>query len=114
MNDHKATLEKANAAIARGDHESFLSFCTDDTLWNFIGDRMLEGKAAVRTYLADTYKQPPQVVVETLLVDGDFLVARGKITLRDAEGLETEYAYCDVWKLRDGKLAELHAFVIEP
>lgn len=41
---NKATLEKANAAIAEGDHEGFLSFCTDDTEWTFVGDKTLKGK----------------------------------------------------------------------
>ena len=45
---NKAILEKANAAIARGDFEGFLQFCTDDTVWIFIGERTLVGKAAVR------------------------------------------------------------------
>jgi len=36
---HKATLEKANAAVGSGDHEGFLSFCTEDTKWTFVEGR---------------------------------------------------------------------------
>jgi hypothetical protein len=32
---NKEILEIANAAITQGDHEGFLSFCTDDTQWIF-------------------------------------------------------------------------------
>ena len=33
----------ANEAIARGDFEGFLLHCTDDTVWNFLGEKTLKG-----------------------------------------------------------------------
>lgn len=110
---HKAILEKANAAISQGDHEGFLLFCTDDTTWTFVGDRTLGGKQAVREWMATTYKEPPRFEVHRMLADGDFLSALGEITLKDEAGKSTRYAYCDVWRFREGKLAELQAFVVE-
>ena len=56
---NKLILEQANAAIAAGDFEGFLSFCTEDTTWTFVGDRTLAGKAAVREWMAAAYKEPP-------------------------------------------------------
>ncbi|MEH1994067.1 nuclear transport factor 2 family protein [Nostoc sp.] len=52
---NKAILEEANAAIAEGNNEGFLSCCTDDTEWTFVGDKTLKGKEAVRQYMAMTY-----------------------------------------------------------
>ena len=40
------------------------------------------------------------------------VVAIGRITLTDAPGRRTTSDYADVWRLRDGKLAELRAFVV--
>nr|WP_297355210.1 nuclear transport factor 2 family protein [uncultured Caldimonas sp.] len=111
---NKAILEKANAAIARGDFEGFLQFCTDDTVWIFIGERTLVGKAAVREYMQATYKEPPSFHVEHMIAEGDSLAALGEITLKDEKGQATRYAYCDVWRFRDGKMAELRAFVVPP
>ena len=45
---NKAILLEANAAIAEGNNEGFLSFCDDDTQWTFVGDKTLNGKEAVR------------------------------------------------------------------
>jgi len=86
---HKAILEKANAAIAQGDHEGFLAFCTDDTKWTFVGDRTLEGKQAVREWMATAYLEPPRFEVHRLIADGDFLAALGEITLKDETGKAT-------------------------
>lgn len=110
---NKAILEKANAAVTAGDYEGFLSFCTDDTEWIFVGDRTLTGKDAVRRYMAETYIEPPKFMVANLIAEGDFVTALGEITLKDKDGKQTHYSYCDNWRFRDGKMAELKAFVIE-
>lgn len=111
--DNKATLEKANAAITEGDNEGFLSFCTDDTEWTFIGDKTLRGKEAVRQYMVTAYQEPPKFRVEELIAEGEFVTALGQISMKDENGKTVDYSYCDVWRFRDGKMAELKAFVIE-
>lgn len=112
--NNKSVLEQANAAVTRGDYEGFLSFCTDDTLWTFVGDRVLRGKDDVRRWMAEAYSQgPPELTVEHLIAEGEFLTAVGVVTTRGEDGKATRFAYCDVWRSRDGKLAELRAFVIE-
>jgi ketosteroid isomerase-like protein len=112
--NNKSVLEQANAAVTRGDYEGFLSFCTDDTLWTFVGDRTLRGKEDVRRWMAEAYSQgPPELTVDHLISEGEFLTAVGVVTTRGEDGKATRHAYCDVWRLRDGKMAELRAFVIE-
>ncbi|RZJ64372.1 MAG: nuclear transport factor 2 family protein [Flavobacterium sp.] len=108
---NKETLEKANSAVTAGDNEGFLSFCTDDVVWRFIGDQTLNGKQAVRDYMDKTYLEPPKFDVEQLIAEGDFVTAVGKISLNE-NGKTTRYSYCDIWKFRDGKMQELKAFVI--
>lgn len=110
---NKAILEKANAAVTEGDNEGFLSFCTEDTEWTFVGDKTLKGKEAVRQYMAKAYVEPPKFMVETLIAEGEYVTAIGKISMKDEDGKMVDYAYCDVWRFRDGKMAELRAFVIE-
>ncbi len=110
---NKAILEEANAHVAEGDYEGFLSFCTDDTEWTFVGDRTLKGKEAVRQYMAATYTEPPKFTVTNSIAEGDFLTILGEITLNDEDGKATHYSYCDVWRFRDDKIAELKAFVIK-
>ena len=109
---NKAVLQRANAAVLAGDHEGFLSHCTDDVQWTFVGERTLNGKEAVRRYMNATYLEPPRFTVAQLIAEGDFVTAIGEIALVDATGRVARSAYCDVWRLREGKLAELRAFVV--
>jgi uncharacterized protein len=113
MESNKAILQKANAAISKGDYEGFLSHCTEDTEWRFVGDIILQGKVAVREWMARTYSEPPKFSVENLIAEGDFVTAIGKIAMKDENGETTDYLYCDVWRFRDCKMAGLTAFVIK-
>ncbi|WP_229311860.1 nuclear transport factor 2 family protein [Larkinella rosea] len=113
MNENKSILEKANLAISKGDNEEFLSHCTEDTQWDFVGDRILQGKEAVRQWMTTAYAEPPKFRVDNLIAEGDFVTAIGKISLKDESGELASYSYCDVWRFRNGKMAELKAFVIK-
>jgi ketosteroid isomerase-like protein len=110
---NKAVLNDANAAVARGDNEGFLSHCTEDVEWTFVGDQTLKGKEAVRQYMKAMYVEPPDFRVDHLIAEGDFVTALGEIAMKDGTGRLVRSAYCDVWRVRDGKLAELRAFVVE-
>jgi ketosteroid isomerase-like protein len=111
---HKETLTKANEAIARGDFEGFLLHCTENTVWSFVGDRTLRGKEAVRQWMVEAYREPPKFKVRQLIAEGEYLVALGEITLKNENGKETDFSYCDVWRFENGRMAELKAFVIAP
>lgn len=109
---NKRILEQANAAVRAGDNEGFLAFCTDDVVWSTVGGETLHGKDAVRAMMAKDYQQPPVFTVHTLIAEGEHVVALGDISLPDARGKPVQNAYADVWRVRDGKLAELKAFVL--
>jgi hypothetical protein len=47
-----------------------------------------------------------------LIAEGNFVTAIGTIRIKDEQGTSVKYSYCDVWKLLNGKLHELKAFVI--
>ena len=112
ISNNKAILQQANAAIVAGNHEMFLSFCADDSVWTFIGDKVLKGKEAIRRYMTTAYLEPPKFRVENLVAEGELLIATGKISLKEENGEWIDYEYCDIWRFREGKMCELKAFVI--
>ncbi len=109
---NKATLQDANDAITSGDFEGFLARCTEDTEWTFVGDRTLKGKEAVRRWMAETYREPPDFRVHRMVAEGEFVAALGEITLKNEAGMPIVHAYCDVWRFEGGRMAELHAYVV--
>ena len=79
MKTNKETLEESNDAIRLGNYDHILNFCQEDTKWVFLGDRTLEGKAAVRSYMEEAYLAPSEFT-QQLLADGDFVIATGEMT----------------------------------
>ena len=110
---NKQILQKANEAVSNGDNEGFLAWCTNDTVWNFLGDVTLRGKEQVRQWMAENYLEPPINNVTNLLADGNFVIATGTITVKDKDGKATVSAYADVWRFEGGKMAEVNAYVVE-
>lgn len=108
-----AILHQANEFVKKGNYESFLAYCTQDTKWVFVGERILEGRDKVRAYMKEFYLEPPVFTVEKTIEDGNDVTVIGEITLKAANGTYNHYDYCDVWRFENGKIAELKAFVIE-
>lgn len=109
---NREILEKANEGFGKANYEEFLTYCTEDTKWTYVGDRTLVGKGQVREYLATAYEEST-FRIERYIEQGDYLVALGWIKLKNTEGRIESYSVCDVWTFRDGKMAELNAFVIK-
>ena len=106
-------LHKANEYVSKGDYESFLAYCTSETKWVFVGERVLNGKEEVRAYMKEFYIEPPVFDVELAIEDGDFVTVTGTISLKNKTGKYEHFNYCDIWRFENGKIAELKAFVIE-
>jgi ketosteroid isomerase-like protein len=113
MSSNKNILLQANACVAKGDNEGFLAYCTADTVWEFVGDKILQGKQVIRDYMNVAYVEPPHFDIEKIIEGDDHVIAIGKISMKDKVGNLTNFDYCDVWQIRGGKLSALKAFVIE-
>ncbi|HSQ20177.1 MAG TPA: nuclear transport factor 2 family protein [Blastocatellia bacterium] len=110
---HKETVEKVNASFAEGGVEGFLSFCADDVVWTMVGNKTVKGKNAIREWMASMDMEPPKFTVDNIIAEGDFVTAHGDMTMKDKDGKTVPYAYCDIYRFRDGKIVELSSFVIK-
>ena len=112
--ENKQIVEKINTSFAEGDTEGFLSYCAENIKWTMFGEKSVEGKSAVREWMSSMEgMEPPKFTVDNLIADGDFVVSSGNMTMKDKEGKTAPYAYCDIYRLSGGKIAELRSFVIK-
>jgi ketosteroid isomerase-like protein len=109
---NKEVIEKVNAAFARNDVEGFLAYCHEDFEWTMVGDESKKGKAAVRKWMGSAPQEAPKFSIDTVLADGDYVSCIGDMTMNEG-GKVVPYSYCDVWRFRGDKIAELKAFVIK-
>jgi uncharacterized protein len=109
---NKEIVEKVNASFAEGSTEGFLSFCADDVAWTILGKRTVKGKDAIREWLASIDTEPPMFTVDNIIAEGNFVTAYGDMTLKEQNGKTVPYAYCDIYRFRNGKIVELNSFLI--
>ena len=113
MSKNKEIVEKVNASFAAGGAEGFLSLCADDVVWTMVGSKTTKGKRAIREWLASMDTEPPRFTVDNVIGEGDFVTAYGDMTMKDKDGKVVPYAYCDIYRFRNGKIVELSSFVIK-
>jgi ketosteroid isomerase-like protein len=109
---NKQIVERVNDAFARGDVESFLSYCDDNVVWTMVGAESVRGKDAIRKWMGSAPPEPPKFSVDTVVAEGDHVTAIGNMTMKE-EGKVVPYSYCDVWTFKNGAIVELRAFVIK-
>lgn len=113
---NKLVVDQINEAFFKGNFEGFLHFCRDDVRWTIVGDRTVNGKDAIREWMnsmaAEHSELPKFTATPPTIAEGDFVVARGDMTMKDKEGKEGRYSYCDVYRFDGEKIAELTSFVV--
>lgn len=113
-NTNKEIVQKVNASFADNKPEVFLDACADDVNWQMIGDKSYKGKGAIEEFMKSMDgMEPPKFTVDNVIADGDFVTSYGDMTMKDENGKENAYSYCDIYRFRDGKIIELRSFVIK-
>jgi uncharacterized protein len=110
---NKEIVEEVNTSFAEGSVEGFLSHCADDVVWTMVGNKTTKGKNAIGEWMASMDTEPPKFTVDNIIADGDFVTAYGDMIMKEKDGKTVPYAYCDIYRFRDGKIAELNSFVIK-
>jgi ketosteroid isomerase-like protein len=115
---NKQLLQDIFAALARSDARPFVDAMVDDFRWTMVGSnkwaRTYEGKAAVTGELFAALRRKMDritTVAHRFIADGDHVAveARGANTTRDGRAYRN--SYCFVFRIADGKLAELTEYM---
>jgi uncharacterized protein len=95
------------------DRDAVLACLTDDVEWYVPGAFRLHGKEAVDLEIADDhYISPPQIQVARLTEENDIVVAEGTVRTRPMNGEVLHIEFCDVFEMRDGKIARLISYLV--
>jgi ketosteroid isomerase-like protein len=99
----------------KNDHEQILSCLTDDIEWTVFGAFRLTGKEAYDKAIdgAPQFIDPPTLEVVRMVEQDDVVMAELVGTARRAAGGVMRMSMAEVFVLREGKIAERRAWVIE-
>lgn len=114
MSANTETVETYLDGFRKGDHEQILSCLTDDIEWTVYGAFHLTGKAAYDAAIdGPGFIGPPRLEVVRMVEQGDVVMAEltGSATRDNGEVMRMSMA--EVFVMREGKIAERRAWVIE-
>jgi ketosteroid isomerase-like protein len=116
--DMSRNLQTVNTYLdgfRKNDHEQILSCLTDDIQWTVFGGFRLTGKDAYDKAIdgAPEFIDPPELEVVRMVEQDDVVMAELTGVAKRAAGGEMRMSMAEVFVMRDGKIAERRAWVIE-
>jgi ketosteroid isomerase-like protein len=118
MNDGGATNKDAvlryMEGFRRGDHAMILACLTDDVEWILPGGFHLRGQEQFDREIENpAFTGHPEIVVTRLTEENDIVVAEGTVVATRNDGVRLTLAMCDVFEMREGKIAKLTSYLME-
>lgn len=108
-----AIVKEINDAFTQNNVEGFLAHCAEDLKWNMAGETEKKGKVAIREWMGQMEgHEPPKFTVDAIFGDGSHVACHGQMTMKNQEGKEGKYSYCDVYTFKSDKVTELRSFVV--
>ena len=114
MSANKQTVETYIDGFNKSDHEQILSCLTDDIEWTVFGWYHLSGKMAYGQEIENPgFKGSPTLVITRMVEENDVVMAEITGDVQRADGQPMRMAMSEVFVLRDAKICERRAYVIE-
>src|SRR5687767_13175777 len=114
MSRNTDTVERYLDGFRRNDHAQILGCLTDDIEWTVFGAFHLTGKQAYDEAIeAPGFVAPPRLEVVRIVEQDDVVMAELRGTVMRDSGEEMRMSMAEVFVMRDGKIAERRAWVIE-
>jgi ketosteroid isomerase-like protein len=116
--ENKQVVTDFYAAGAHGDMETCFALLADDVKWTNIGDTKFSGvfsgkQALVEKLLDPLFSQLKAGIsseIERLTAEGDVVIAQSVGTAETHDGTPYNNTYCQVMRIRDGKIAEVKEY----
>lgn len=113
-NKNQEFFKKVNEAFANSDVNFLVENAADDINWTVIGDFTLNGKDEVEAKLKEMgQSESLGLTMGNIIVNGDLAAAEGTLAMPDGKGGSKTYAFCDVYKLEQGKIKNMTSYVVE-
>ncbi|WP_329303433.1 nuclear transport factor 2 family protein [Streptomyces sp. NBC_00659] len=114
MSENKRTVETYLNGFRKNDHAQILSCLTDDIEWTVFGGFHLTGKEAYDAAIEGPgFVAPPRLEVVRMVEEDDVIMAELTGTVMRETGEPMRMSMAEVFRMRDGKICERRAWVIE-
>ncbi len=115
MSSTEKFLNDFNQAWARGDIPGILEGVTDDIDFRIANKPPITGRKDFAAMLEQYagHCEVRELTINDVIIDGDRAAVAGQMIFAEAEGMPPGCDFCDIYRLRDGKVARLTAYVMD-
>lgn len=113
MSPNKQTVSRYMDGFRVTDRELILSCLTQDVSWSIPGMFDVQGIDKVAEHIVDEgFAGRPIITVDRLTEENNVVVAEGKVRAPRENGSYLDLAFCDVFEMRDNKIARLTSYLV--
>ena len=113
MTTNKKTVQKYMDGFNATDHEMILSCLTDDVRWEMPGHFKVSGKEAFDKEIEnENFTGSPIIGVTRMVEENEVVIAEGTVKCQLKTGVWLDLEFCDVFHMREGKIALLKSYVV--
>ncbi len=116
MREKEEFIRDFNEAFSKNDQEFILNNMSDDIVWDFVGDRKVEGKEAVKEFMKPMSEvETLKLEMEQIITHGRTAAATGKMKIREGSGEIKSFAFADFYVLsglKTPKVKKMTSYVV--
>jgi ketosteroid isomerase-like protein len=114
MTPNKQTVTRYMDGFRATDREQILSCLTEDVAWSIPGMFDVRGKSEFTKHIVDEgFTGKPLITVSRMTEEDDVVIAEGTVRAPREDGGFLDLAFCDVFEMRDGKIARLVSYLVQ-
>lgn len=110
---NKRLVKKVLEMFANNNHDKYLKYLDENIKWNIIGMPVISGKfeflKAVKSLELENFIS---FKIKNIISEGEYVVVESSSNNEQIEK-STIPAYCDIYRLRDGKICELTSYIVD-
>ena len=100
--------------VDSGDHETMLTLFADDVIYERGGTEPIRGIEAMRRFYAgERIIAQGRHELDQILVQGDWVVVRGRFNGRLKDGQEVAVRFADFHQVRDGRIQRRYTYFMD-
>lgn len=116
MREKEEFIRDFNEAFSKNNLEFILNNMSEDIVWNFIGEKVVKGKEAVRDFMKPMSKvETLELELLEIITHGRTAAANGRMKIKEASGEIKNFGFADFYVfdgLKMPKVKKLTSYVV--
>ncbi|HSI69832.1 MAG TPA: nuclear transport factor 2 family protein [Gillisia sp.] len=108
MRDREEFIREFNEAFSRNDLDFILEHMSNDIVWNFIGEKNIKGKEAVKEFMEPMKKiETLEMELQQIITHDGSAAANGRMKIKEPSGEIKSFGFADFYEFSKQNASEI-------